>query len=329
MNDSLGIVVIGRNEGERLRLSLESAATAGARIVYVDSGSTDGSLELAQSFGASVLELDLTMPFTAGRARNAGFAALSESSPPCEFVQFLDGDCQLSAGWLAAGLSAIRTQADIAIVMGRVHEKHPEASVYNLLCDMEWNMPVGEVTDCGGIFLARASAFQKVGGFRDEIISGEDSELCFRLHRRGFRIVRVDQEMTRHDADIRRFGQWWRRAVRSGHAYAEALALHFKDGERFRLRQVISIMFYAAAIPVATLLAAMAFGPVCLLILMIYAIQIWRIRRFRMNQRHDPASAATIYGFFSMIGKFAELVGIGLYWLRRLGRKRRNIIEYK
>src|SRR5689334_4384058 len=73
---SIGVVAIGRNEGERLRVCLESALRASPDVVYVDSGSTDGSVAMAKQLGVHVVELDLTIPFTAARARNAGFEKL-------------------------------------------------------------------------------------------------------------------------------------------------------------------------------------------------------------------------------------------------------------
>jgi glycosyltransferase involved in cell wall biosynthesis len=69
-----GLVAIGRNEGERLRRCLISAQGVYDHVVYVDSGSSDDSVALAESFGAVVVVLDTARPFTAARARNAGFA---------------------------------------------------------------------------------------------------------------------------------------------------------------------------------------------------------------------------------------------------------------
>ena len=64
-------------------------------IVYVDSGSNDGSVQRARHLGADVIELDMRVPFTAARARNVGFRRLREISPDIEYVQFVDGDCEL------------------------------------------------------------------------------------------------------------------------------------------------------------------------------------------------------------------------------------------
>src|SRR6185437_7195484 len=93
-----GAVAIGRNEGERLRQCLKSLSAAAA-VVYVDSGSTDGSAEWARSQGADVIDLDIGLPFTAARARNAGFGRLREIDSDLRYVQFLDGDCELIDGW--------------------------------------------------------------------------------------------------------------------------------------------------------------------------------------------------------------------------------------
>src|SRR5689334_10304692 len=101
MMNHIGIVVIGRNEGERLRLCLSAVCGRNLTAVYVDSNSTDDSSELARTLGAEVVELDLSQPFTAARARNAGFAQLEEIDADVRFIQFVDGDCELVDGWLA------------------------------------------------------------------------------------------------------------------------------------------------------------------------------------------------------------------------------------
>ena len=72
----VGAVAIGRNEGERLRRCLTSLLQQIARVVYVDSGSRDDSVAVAQSLGVKVVVLDTSAPFSAARARNAGFDAL-------------------------------------------------------------------------------------------------------------------------------------------------------------------------------------------------------------------------------------------------------------
>ena len=206
----VGAVVIGRNEGERLKRCLRSILMQIETAVYVDSGSTDGSVEFARSLGVTVVDLDMSRPFSAGRARNAGFTALTETRPDVAFVQFIDGDCELCDGWVDRATAFLTERPEYAMVAGRVKERNPENSIYNELCDMEWNLPVGESLSSGGIFMARAEAFKAVGGFNAGMIAGEEPEYCYRLRRAGWRIYNLDALMTLHDADMRRFSQWWK-----------------------------------------------------------------------------------------------------------------------
>ena len=168
----LGIVLIGRNEGERLRGCLESVRPHGGATVYVDSGSTDGSIALARGLGADVVELSAEQPFTAARARNAGLERLIRNDAGVELVQFVDGDCRVQEGWLEAASAVLRDRPEVAVVCGRRREAHPEASIYNRLCDMEWDTPVGEAKACGGDAMMRVDALRRVGGFNPPWIAG-------------------------------------------------------------------------------------------------------------------------------------------------------------
>ncbi|MGK7955237.1 MAG: glycosyltransferase family 2 protein, partial [Crocosphaera sp.] len=217
----LGIVIIGRNEGDRLTKCLESVLNQvksddNTTIVYVDSGSTDGSLETAKSLGVSTLALDNDRPFTAARGRNTGFKWLLEQHPDLTYVQFMDGDCTLIPQWLKKARKKLENHGDIAVVCGRRREKFPDATPYNRLADMEWNTPVGEAKACGGDSLMRVEALEQVDGFNDSLICGEEPEMCIRLRGQGWKIWRLDEDMTAHDADMTQFSQWWSRMVRSG-----------------------------------------------------------------------------------------------------------------
>src|SRR5258706_13233142 len=174
---SIGIVVIGRNEGERLVRCLDSVARSGAPFVYVDSGSTDDSLDVAYQRGARLLALDSSCRFTAARARNAGYRRLHRLHPGFEFVQFVDGDCDLASGWLERAAQYLRSHPQVAAVSGRLRERDPGASIYKRLCAIEWDVPVGESSACGGIVMMRAEAFDEGGGFNPDLIAGEQPEL--------------------------------------------------------------------------------------------------------------------------------------------------------
>ncbi|HTV21572.1 MAG TPA: glycosyltransferase family A protein, partial [Polyangiaceae bacterium] len=148
-DDAVGVVVIGRNEGERLKRCLRSLLEQGAGpIVYVDSGSVDDSVAFSCSLGVIVVNLDTSIPFTMARGRNAGFQELSRRFPSLRWVQFVDGDCEVRPGWIARARETIQARPDVAAVCGRRRERHPDASIYNRLADMEWNAPTGEVSEC-------------------------------------------------------------------------------------------------------------------------------------------------------------------------------------
>ena len=324
----VGLVAIGRNEGERLRQCLDSVVGKVERIVYVDSGSTDGSVELARSLGVDVVELDLSIPFTAARARNSGVAHLLQASPQTEFIQFVDGDCEIAPGWLDYALAQLDANPNVAVVCGRRRERFPEQSLYNRLCDIEWDTPIGEAKACGGDSMMRVAAFQQVGGFNSTLIAGEEPELCVRIRQNGWKILRLDAEMTRHDAQMRRFGQWWKRMLRGGHAFAEGAWLHGQTPERHWVKESRSIWIWGLLVPLLALGMAWFTKGLSLLLLGGYPLMAYRISRY-MQQQGLPAKDAWLYGLFCMLAKFPQLQGQLQFHLNRLLGRRNVLVEYK
>ncbi|HEX8988534.1 MAG TPA: glycosyltransferase family A protein [Rhodocyclaceae bacterium] len=322
---TLGLVAIGRNEGERLQRCLASVAQDRVVAVYVDSGSTDGSAEMARNRGVAVVDLDMRVPFTAARARNEGFRRLRELLPDVRYVQFVDGDCEVVPGWLDAAAAFLDAHPDAAAVCGRRRERYPERSIYNALCDIEWDTPVGEAKACGGDAMFRADAFAKIGGYRDSLIAGEEPELCVRLRAAGWKIWRIAAEMTLHDAAMTRFGQWWKRSVRGGHAFAEGAFLHGAPPERHWVRECRSARFWALAVPALILLLATVDGRLAALAALLYPVQVVRLAL------KSPASVAHRwwYALFLVIGKFSETVGHVKFAMRRLAGGPVRLIEYK
>jgi GT2 family glycosyltransferase len=287
-------------------------------LLYVDSGSTDGSVPLARSLGIDTLELDPARPFSAARARNEGASRLRQLLPQLRYLQFVDGDCELCSGWLAAAVQFMETRADVAVVSGRLRERNPGASVYNMLNEFEWDLPTGEVRSCGGIAVMRGRAFEEVQGFRADLIAGEEPELCLRLRRRGWRIWRLTEDMAWHDSDMSHFAQWWKRELRAGHAFAEGVALHGGGPERHYAREYRSALFWGLGVPLATLLLLVWFRrPWALVPLMLYPVQILRLARRGARAPRDNWLRA----LFLVLGKFPAALGVLRFHLRRaLGR---------
>jgi len=321
----LGVVAIGRNEGERLRACLTSVIHDAGVTIYVDSGSTDGSAEMARALGAVVVDLDVSRPFTAARARNVGFERLNQLAPDLQFVQFVDGDCEVRTSWLAQATAFLEANRDVAVVCGRRRERHPERSLYNRLCDLEWDTPVGEARACGGDALVRLSALREVGGYRESLIAGEEPELCVRLRARGWRIWRLDAEMTLHDAGMTRFTQWWQRATRAGFAFAEGARLHGAPPERHWVRESRSALTWGLLLPFAILASALLWGPWLLLGFVVYPLQVLRLYRRSAGAPGVRAWRAV----FMVLGKFAEASGHLRYLARRWSGGPAQLIEYK
>ncbi|MEG3894245.1 MULTISPECIES: glycosyltransferase [unclassified Microcoleus] len=325
----VGLVAIGRNEGSRLRQCLRSAIGKIALVVYVDSGSTDGSLELARSLGADTVELDLSTPFTAARARNEGFARLLQLVPDIEFVQFVDGDCEVVDGWLDRAYSELAAKPNVAAVCGRRRERYPEASIYNQLCDIEWDTPVGEAKACGGDSMMRAAAFQQVQGFNPALIAGEEPEMCVRLRQKNWKILRLDAEMTLHDAQMTSFAQWWKRAQRAGYAYAEGSWMHGSEPERHWVKETRSTWLWGLILPVLALAMALPTQGWSLLLLTGYPLATYRTYNYYAKQRDLTTKDAAIYALSCVLAKFPQLQGQIQFHQRRLLGQQSKLIEYK
>lgn len=328
MTSEVGVVAIGRNEGERLVRCLRSLVGRVARLVYVDSGSTDGSVERARELGAEVVALDMSRPFTAARARNEGFARLTELEPSLTLVQFVDGDCEVVPGWIEEARETLAQRTDVAVVCGRRRERFPEASVYNRVIDVEWDTPVGEAKACGGDAMMRVSAFREVSGFDASLIAGEEPELCVRLRAAGWKILRIDHEMTLYDAAITELSQWWKRAVRSGHAYAEGADKHGAPPERHWVRETRRIVLWGAVIPALALTIAPLSGGLSLALLAGYPVSAYRAYR-AVRRRGIPMESAAAYAAFMTLAKGAEMQGALQYWRNKARGRRSGLIEYK
>ena len=331
----LGIVTIGRNEGDRLRRCLESVIGRDVPVVYVDSGSSDDSVALARGLGAFVVELDPDIPFSAARGRNAGLDCLLQLNPDVSYVQFVDGDCEIVAGWLDRAQQELEARPDVAVVCGRRRERFPERSIYNRLADLEWDTPIGEATTCGGDAMMRIIPLREIGGYDPTLPAGEEPELCARLRQRGWKIVRLDIEMTLHDIAMKRFGQWWRRSVRTGYGGLEVM---IKVGGRDApfAQQICSARIWTIGLVLAVMLsggvAGLLVGPAvgwaaALFVALSPLLQVIRLA-VRVRSRVRDAATALAYGSLIMVSKWAGLVGqFGNLHDRMTGRRKR-LIEY-
>lgn len=325
-------VVIGRNEGARLRRCIESVQAQVPVVVYVDSGSTDDSVAFARGRGVRVVELDTSVPFTAARGRNAGAFALREAGEAVDYIHFIDGDCQLVDGWVAKAVAHLEARPDLGIVTGWRAEIEPERSVYNAMCDFEWHRPAGPIEACGGDMLVRAGAFFAASGFNPQVIAAEDDEFCIRIRKAGLGIERLPLAMTRHDAAMTRFSAWWRRAVRAGHGFAQVGRMHpdhFR-AERRRVWLYGLVLPGLAVLGVLLLLGGWVWAGLVLIAAFAGGYGLSWLRTVQGLQRAGLAGAtARHHGVFLALSKLPNLLGMLTYHRRRLRGRDMNIIEYK
>jgi cellulose synthase/poly-beta-1,6-N-acetylglucosamine synthase-like glycosyltransferase len=302
-----GIVVIGRNESARLPACLASVAQYRGHILYADSASTDDSTDIARSMGAVVVELDGSTPLTPARGRNEGYRAFLDHFPDCEFIQFVDGDSVIIPDWIETAWAFLRENDRVAVVCGHVIEEHPQSSIYNWLCSDEWKGPVGQIDACGGNAMVRVAALEETGGFRADLVAGEEAELMARMRSRGWEIWRVDAPMVAHDADIHRFADWWARARRGGFASANVWWLTRHLPERLYGAQLRSALLWTVILPLGALaLSALLRSPAFLGIVPV----AWLLQMARISVRRGALKAQSwAYAALIMLAKVPETAG--------------------
>lgn len=326
----LSIVVIGRNEGCRLTRCLESVVAidplpgGSVEIIYVDSASTDGSIEVARRFGVKVIQVNPARP-CASIGRNAGWRAARAS-----VVLFLDGDTILAPDFVRKAWHLFH-DFDVAVVFGHRREIDAAGSVYNRVLDLDWISNSGEV--CGGDALIRRDVLQRVNGYDERLIAGEDGELCSRIKALGFRIVHLDQLMTGHDLDIHRFSQYWRRSVRTGYACAEVadrlrystVPIWSREAKRNLIRGAAMTATLAGS-PVIALTAG-SVAPILIVVVIVLALAM----RTALWSRSKGADLGTrlLYGLHSQLGQIPVFFGQLKYFRNRLSGRIEHLIEYK
>lgn len=330
--EMIGIVVIGRNEGERLKICLNSILKYRPSVIYVDSGSEDGSVKLAKKLGVGIVELDLSTAFSAARARNAGVRSLNSMETEIKYVQFVDGDCEVNDHWIESARLFLEEHPEVAVVSGRLRERHPEKSVYNLLCDAEWDAPVGEAMSCGGLAMMRMDIFNSLGGYRDDVTAGEEPELCMRIRSKGFKIWRIENEMALHDSAMFHFSQWWNRNRRTGYGAMDLTTRFSHPNFKRIIYRVAFWVLWALSVFLFSIMSLFD-GNELFNIMVCFLLALWPINLLRIAFKTWRAGKSIrfsfIYAWYMAIGIWPQAIGIISYISDKFHRRQMRLIEHK
>jgi len=304
---AISVVVIGHNEGDRLARCLESISAVDypadrVELTYVDSNSTDGSCAVAQSAGAAVIRIT-EGPLSAARARNLGWRAARY-----DLVHFFDGDTEVDPQWFRKAVARIEDPS-VGCVFGHCTECRPTTSIYMRMCNFDWHVPAGSCRYCGGIALFRREPLERLGGFCEQMVAGEEPELCYRLRQVGLRVWCLDEPMVLHDLDMTRFTQYWRRVVRSGWAYCVVAFLCRTGPERLWVRENL-VNLFEVGFWVGFPLAVLALRQPRVLILFV-ALALLRIAWIMAKTRGRAGSWSTamLYALHCQFSRIPLLVG--------------------
>lgn len=286
-------------------------------VVYADSDSTDGSVErVGREFpNVHVVQVDPSRKMTPARGRNLGMDKLLEVLPDVEFVQLVDGDCDLTPGWLEYGMQYFADHPDVGIISGRLRERDRERNPYHRLADMEWAQPEGETYALGGIMMIRRQVWLDAGGQNADIPAAEEHEFCRRAHEAGWKAMRLAQEMANHDIDMAQFSQWWTRMERMGHSCAQGLWMH-RDAPHFR--SLVSVTLWGGVVPAVAMVGALPTLGASLPIAGLGYRRLWRRIAEDRRGRGDSDDDAKLYASAMLAAKLAGTVGVARFLLRTL-----------
>jgi len=322
-------VVIGVNAAKTLKPCLKSIKNCNypqdlITIIYVDGGSHDNSIAIAESLpDIQVIGLNLKHP-TPGLGRNAGWRI---SSAP--FVQFLDSDTLLDPDWLMTGVKAF--QSDIAAVMGYRLEMDQTRSVFNWIANLEWNSKPGDTESFGGDVIVRREILEETDGYDEVLVGGEDPELSRRIRLKGWRIRQMDANMTYHDLAMTRIKQYWQRAYRSGYGFAAVIdrfshtptPFWKKEFRRILVRgggflSLTSIALICALIkPFPPYGAMVALGLLLIGLLLLLFPRLFRVKYFR-DDKKISYEQARVYAWHCSLVVIPDFLGVVRYYFGKI-----------
>lgn len=216
LTPAVSVVVVTRNEADRIRDCLESVLAAVTpvgvtEVIVVDSNSTDETVDIAREFPVTVLRITDSERTGPSAGRHVGFERASG-----EYVLFVDGDMHLNSGWVQDALDRLARDSALAGVDGHLDDEGAAGTV-------------APVEYLRGVALYDAAALSAVGGFDPQLSALEDVDLGLRLRHAGYRLERLPAVVSTHPTETgigERMRRW-----RRGYYFANGEVLRKSLGE--------------------------------------------------------------------------------------------------
>lgn len=239
----VSIVIIGKNEGLRLVKCLESIvilikenANLEFDVIYVDSGSSDNSIEIAKTYKfIKIIQLNGNM--NAAIARNAG---ASESIG--EIIVFIDGDMEISPAFIKHVIKDKKLIHDY--VTGHLEDFFYSADGEYIGSEprtYQKELPIKEeeLTDNGGFFAIKKDVWKMVNGMKNKYRKSQDLDLTLRLSGIGIKIIRIPfLAIKHHTVDYRNENRMWSLLRKGDYFFAGVLFREHFFRKRFLLKSI-------------------------------------------------------------------------------------------
>ncbi|MAW80282.1 MAG: hypothetical protein CMI63_08580 [Parvularcula sp.] len=320
---AIGVVIIGADP----RVSPEAAIRSvpeGCSVVFAPLGPMNEAVAAARKAGAEIAEAGKG-PQTAGRAKNAGYRHLKKIMPGMRYVQFMDASSALDPDWFASAEKFMERRPEVAVIEGSTRRRNGDHVSFPTVAEQRKYQTPGEIVAVAapGAFM-RTEAFEAAGGFRGDLLSCEDDDLCIRQRRRGAHIWRLETDMMIREP--RKMG-WWKRAVLRGFDNAYAMSLHGGPPERHGVGETVRAVIWGFFIPFAIIVAAglaaaaaamlapLTPAPVAAAAVLALGALLYALKILASIIRRGPFRIAS-WGeaFGAIFGRFAEAMGVFRFW---------------
>lgn len=242
----ISFVIIGLNVERFIRgcvtsIYAQTLYNSDWEIIYVDSSSSDKTLELVREFNnITIVHLDDEKP-NAAKARNAGWKIAKYN-----WVHFLDADSYLKPDWIG---SIHREMQGKQILSGGLVEREPHKNYFHEMADLDWQQSLGNISgntaakskSFGGNVMIKKEILLETGGFNEDLFAGEDSDLSYRIREKGYSIYFFPKIMASHDIQTGNMKSYTKRIFRTGIVYTSLAVKYMGKKEKLFLKEVVRL----------------------------------------------------------------------------------------